>query len=84
MAKKPAKGGAADSESIRVRKIRNGYVTTRIGTSEGKFFKTEEYSRKQPVIAATRPAKAPAAASAPTRRPRAAGTGNEVGYLRRA
>lgn len=75
MAKRPAEppAGRSDSESVRIRKIRNGYVTTRMGTKDGKFFKDEQYSRRQPVLetkAAAKPAARPAA-------------GNEVGYLNR-
>lgn len=75
MAKRPSTppAGRSDSESVRIRKIRNGYVTTRIGTREGKFFKTEEYSRKQPMVETKVAAKPAARAPA----------GNEVGYLNR-
>lgn len=66
MAKKPAakptgKPGA-DRVSVSVRKIKNGYVTTHLGTRDGQFFKNEQYSRRQPVVEAkpaARPASAP-------------------------
>lgn len=47
---KPGKSAGADRESVSVRKIHNGFITTRLGTRDGKFFKSEQYSRRQPVV----------------------------------
>jgi hypothetical protein len=64
-----AKPPRADFEHVRVRKIRNGHVTTHMGMKDGKFFKTETYSRKAPTVTAEKPK----AAASPTRRPRTDG-----------
>jgi len=71
----PPKAAApkADRESVSVRKIHNGYITTRLGTKDGAFFKHESYSRSQPVVSAT----------APKPKPRAPARDDEVGFLNR-
>jgi len=68
----PRPAPKADRESVSVRKIHNGYITTRLGTKDGAFFKHESYSRSQPVVSAT----APKPKRAPAR-------DDEVGFLNR-
>lgn len=80
MAKRPAAPASAapakaDFENVRVRKIANGHVTTHLGVKDGKFFKTERYSRSRPKVTP------PVAPKPATRRPTAP---NEVGYLNRS
>lgn len=51
-----------DSESVRIRKISNGYLICREGSRRGKYFTHEEFSPAKPVItagAASKSAKAP-------------------------
>ena len=50
---------STDSESVRIRKITNGYIVAREGTKRGKYFSHEEYSAEKPMIstAAPKPAK---------------------------
>lgn len=71
MAKKPAKPtskpAGADRVSVSVRKIKNGFVTTHLGTRDGQFFKTEQFSRRQPVVEA-KPAPRGSSAAAPRQR----------------
>jgi hypothetical protein len=65
MAKRPAKrsrsAGAvevampsrpADSESIRIRAITNGWIINRSGTKRGKWFDDEEFTSVKPVLQA--------------------------------
>lgn len=53
-----------DSESVRIRKISNGYLICRDGVKRGKYFSHEEFSAARPVITAGVAPK-PAAKSAP-------------------
>ena len=48
---------SAESESVRIRKISNGYLIARESYSRGKFTTHEEYSATKPVISAGEPAK---------------------------
>jgi hypothetical protein len=69
--KSPRPAPAGDRESVSVRKIANGYVTTRLGSRDGKFFKQESFSRKQPVVTAAAP------------KAQRRGPDDEVGFLNR-
>lgn len=68
MAKKPAKRKSSsrsgdvpiavpsvDNETLRIRKIDNGYLLCRDGTKKGKYFSHEEFSPTKPVITASTP-----------------------------
>ncbi|ACI52214.1 hypothetical protein Gdia_2469 [Gluconacetobacter diazotrophicus PA1 5] len=48
---------SSDSESVRIRKISNGYLIARSGTKRGQYFEHEEFSPTKPTITATAPAK---------------------------
>jgi hypothetical protein len=65
---KPSKPGA-DRVSVSVRKIKNGYLTTQLGTRDGKFFKNEQYSRREPVVEAKPAARTASAPRQRTERP---------------
>jgi hypothetical protein len=78
---KPASSKAkpgADRVSVSVRKIKNGYVTTQLGTRDGKFFKNEQYSRREPVVEAKPAARS---ASAPRQRTERATNVGRTDYL---
>lgn len=49
---------SSDNESVRIRKISNGYLIARSGTKRGQYFEHEEFSPTKPVISATAPEKA--------------------------
>lgn len=74
-----------ESESVRISKIKNGFLIERSGVKRGKYFSHQEYSPGKPVIAASIPtAKAEKRAAAP-HAPRAPGKPvalREVGFLR--
>ena len=42
----------SDSESVRIRKISNGYLILREGAKRGKYFSHEEFSAQRPQILA--------------------------------
>lgn len=73
MAKRPKRNGRTrgavgipaphgESESVRIRKISNGYLITRSGMKRGKYVEHEEFSAGRPVITAqvAKPARATA------------------------
>jgi hypothetical protein len=60
VARAAGKGMAVPSdqgESVRIRKISNGYLISREGVKRGKYFTHEEFSPTKPVITAGAPAK---------------------------
>lgn len=74
-----------NSESVRISRIKNGYLIEKSGVKRGKYVSQTEYSPGKPVIAASVPtAKAEKRAAAP-HAPRAPGKPvalREVGFLR--
>ena len=41
---------SSDSESVRIRKIANGWIVSREGMKRGKYVQHEEYSAEKPQI----------------------------------
>lgn len=59
---------AAESESLNIRKIENGYLIDRSGYKRGKHFTRTEFSPTKPCITAGRPEPASRTASKGTSR----------------
>lgn len=47
----------SDRESLNIEKIKNGFLLTRSGSRNGKYFSEREFSSTKPVISAGVPAK---------------------------
>jgi hypothetical protein len=43
---------SSDTESLRIRKIKNGWIISRSGTNAGKYFDEDEFTAKRPKLSA--------------------------------